>query len=69
MLWYGTFKRCLEEMGFKINPYYPCVVNKVIDEKQYTIVWYVNNNKILHINPRVADNVIKQIENNLEKGR
>ena len=56
-------------MGFKINPYYPCVVNKVIDEKQYTIVWYVNNNKILHINPRVADNVIKQIENNLEKGR
>ena len=51
-------------MGFKINPYDSCVANKLIDRKQCTIVWYVDNNKISHINPKVVDDVIKQIENN-----
>jgi len=30
MLWYDTFKNCLENTGFKLNPYDPCVANKMI---------------------------------------
>ena len=49
MLWYDTFKNCLENMGLKLNPYDPCVANKMINNKQCTIVWYVDNNKISHM--------------------
>ena len=33
ILWYDTFKGCMEDMGFKINKYDPCVSNKMIDGK------------------------------------
>ena len=31
LLWYNTFKSKLEQMGFKINPYDPCIANKEIN--------------------------------------
>ena len=31
LLWYNTFKEHLIDMGFKLNPYDPCVANAVID--------------------------------------
>ena len=37
----------------------------VIDGKQYIIVWYIDNNKILHTNPELVDNIIKKIEEKL----
>ena len=37
ILWYDTFKGCLEGMGFKVNKYDRCVANKIIDGKQCTI--------------------------------
>ncbi len=30
-------------MGFEINPYDPCVVNKLVDEKQMTVIGNVHN--------------------------
>ena len=33
ILWYDTFKGCLEEIRFKLNKYDPCVANKLIDGK------------------------------------
>ena len=31
LLWYRTFKECLDELGFKLNPYEPCVANTTIE--------------------------------------
>ena len=31
LLWYRTFKGCLEGLGFKLNPYDPCVANITIE--------------------------------------
>ncbi len=45
ILWYDTVKGCLEEMGFKLNKYDPCVANKLIRGKQCTICWYVDDTK------------------------
>ena len=28
ILWYDTFKGCLEKLGFKLNNYDPCVTKK-----------------------------------------
>ena len=67
MLWYGTFKNYLEDMGFKLNPYVPCVAKKIINNKQYAIVWYVDNNKISHMQSSVVDDVIKEIEEKFGK--
>ena len=49
MLWYNLFTENLTEMGFEINPYDTCVANKMINGKQYTIVWYVDDLKVSHV--------------------
>ena len=67
ILWYGTFKNSLEGMGFKINEYDPCVANLKINGKQCTICWYVDDTKILHVDPRVVDHIIKKREDSLAR--
>ena len=44
--------------GFKINPYDRCVANKIINGKQCTIVFYVDDNKISHVDPSVVTDVL-----------
>ncbi len=39
----------LTSIGFKINAYDPCVANKIINGKQMTILWHVDDLKILHV--------------------
>jgi hypothetical protein len=36
-------------MGFEINPYDPCVANKLVDEKQMTVRWHVDDLMISHV--------------------
>ena len=60
--WYELYSTTLVKMGFKINPYDLCVANKMINGKQCTISWYVDDNKISHKDPKVVDEVIKEIE-------
>lgn len=35
-----------EGMGFKINQYDICVANKMINGKQFTVLWHVDDLKI-----------------------
>jgi Reverse transcriptase (RNA-dependent DNA polymerase) len=58
LLWYTLFHDTLKTMGFKINPYDPCVANCMIDGSQCTIAWYVDDTKISHINPDVVTRII-----------
>jgi hypothetical protein len=37
LLYYRKFVKCLTDVGFIINPYDPCVANKIIEGKQMTI--------------------------------
>ena len=62
LLWYNLFTDMLKEMGFELNPYDNCVANKIINGKQYTIIWWVDDNYISHISNRVLDMVIGKIE-------
>mmetsp|Transcript_9094 Transcript_9094/g.12925 ORF Transcript_9094/g.12925 Transcript_9094/m.12925 type:complete len:274 (-) Transcript_9094:680-1501(-) len=62
LLWYNVFKNKLEEFGFKINPYNRCVVNKLIDNKQYTITWYVDDVKVSLVDHNVVTNIIKVLQ-------
>ena len=55
ILSYTQLRRDLEEYGFEINPYDPCVVNKMVNGKQMTITWHVDDLKASHVDQRVLD--------------
>jgi hypothetical protein len=62
LLWYNLFTGTLSDMGFELNPYDPCVANKILNGKQCTICWYVDDLKISHVSSRVVSKIIKIIE-------
>ena len=62
LIWYTLFSTMLKKIGFKLNPYDKCVANKVINGAQCTIAWYVDDNKISHIDPAVVTDILNKIE-------
>jgi len=42
-----------------INPYNQCVANKMINGKQCTIIWNVDDLKISHVDKNVVEDIIK----------
>ena len=62
LLWYTLYTEVLHKEGFEINPYDRCVTNKVINGKQCTIGWYVDDNILSHVDATVVDSVINKIE-------
>ena len=62
LLWYELYAKTLKGMGFKLNPYDRCVANKIIDGKQCTIAWYVDDNKISHVDPKVVTSVLEAVK-------
>jgi hypothetical protein len=62
LLWYELFSSTLQGMGFELNLYDAFVANKVIDGKQCTIVWHVDDTKISHEDSKAVSHVIQKIE-------
>ena len=62
LLYYKKFKKDIEEIGFQLNPYEPCVANRTIGNKQHTITWHVDDIKSSHIDPKVNDNFHEWLE-------
>ncbi len=52
LLWYELFYGTLKELGFELNPYDPCVANKIVDGHQCTIVWYAWMTQKYHMSIR-----------------
>ena len=59
LLFYRKLRSELEDHGFTFNPYDPCVANKMINGKQMTVTWHVNDLKISHMD---SNEVMKCIE-------
>ena len=62
ILWYKKFRASIEKIGFKVNPYDPCVANKMIDNNQMTLTWHVDDIKSSHVNPKVNDEFLKWLQ-------
>jgi len=45
LLYYKKFHKDIESIGFEVNPYDMCVANWIIDGKQHTITWHVDDVK------------------------
>ena len=39
LLFYKRLRSDLKDMGFEVNPYDPCVANKMVNGKQMTVCW------------------------------
>ena len=62
LLWYLLYTETLVKLGFKLNPYDKCVANQMIQGKQCTITWYVDDNKLSHKDSKVVTEIISKIE-------
>jgi Reverse transcriptase (RNA-dependent DNA polymerase) len=67
LLWYELFANTLKDMGFQLNPYDACIANKMINGAQCNIAWYVDNNKISHVDPNVVSEAIEKIDERFGK--
>lgn len=50
-----------------LNPYDEFAVNTMANDKQYTIIWYVDDNKISHVDKDIISKVIEVIETKFGK--
>jgi hypothetical protein len=44
-------------VGFEINPYDPCMANKIVDGMQMTICFHVDDYKLSHRSSRARNNM------------
>ena len=49
LLFYKRFRSDLKDMGFEVNPYDPCVANKIVNGKQMTIYWHMDDLKVSYV--------------------
>jgi hypothetical protein len=57
----------LKGIGFKLNPYDPCVANKQIGGKQMTLAWHVDDMKVSHFLTKRVDDMIAWLRLKYEK--
>ena len=60
LLWYDLYSKTIKSQGLLINPYDRFIANITIQDKQCTIMWYVDNNKVSHIDEEVNTKVIEK---------
>jgi hypothetical protein len=63
LLFYHKLVADLLSIGFEINPYDPCVANKIVNGKQLTICWHVDDLFIGHADSAVIANFLTWFAN------
>ena len=61
MLFWKDLVGLLKEEGFEPNPYDSCVMNKMVGSKQCTVLWHVDDLKILHVDGKVNESVLASL--------
>jgi len=61
LFWRNLSSFLVDELGFKLNPYDTCVANKMINGKQCTIRWHIDDLKISHVDPKVVEAIVSQL--------
>ena len=67
LLFWRKLSKQLVEWGFEINPYDWCVANKMINGKQCTVLWHVDDLKLSHVDKQVVTNLLDEIDNEFGK--
>jgi hypothetical protein len=62
LLFWRKFKGFLTDLGYEENPYDSCVVNKMVNGKQCTVCWYVDDVKASHVEESVVEDLISKMQ-------
>jgi hypothetical protein len=62
LLFYKKLVGKLRNMGFEINPYNPCVANKMVNGSQMMIRWHIDDLMISHLKQEEIMQVVQQIK-------
>ena len=62
LLFWKDLSKQLLSWGFELNKYDSCVANKMINGKQYTIVWHVDDLKISHEDENVVTKILEDLD-------
>lgn len=66
ILFYEKFLNDIEGISFEVNPYDPCVANKIVNGTQLTITWHIDDLKISHLLSKVVDRMITWLRGKYE---
>jgi hypothetical protein len=66
LLYYRKFVKSLTDVDFLINPYDPCVANKMIEGEQMTICFHADDCKLSHRKTKVLDSMIEYLRQEYE---
>jgi hypothetical protein len=61
LFWENLNEFLTQELGFEPNPYDSCVVNKIINGKQCTIIWHVDDLKLSHVEQQVLKDITDKL--------
>jgi Reverse transcriptase (RNA-dependent DNA polymerase) len=61
LLFWQDLSSKLLDWEFELNQYNNCVANKIIDGKQCTVLWHVDDLKISHVNEGVVDSILEKL--------
>jgi hypothetical protein len=67
MLFWKDLSGYLVSEGFELNPYDNCVANKLVDGKQCTVLWHVDDLKISHVSDQVLEDLVDQLNDRYGK--
>mmetsp|Transcript_35469 Transcript_35469/g.82303 ORF Transcript_35469/g.82303 Transcript_35469/m.82303 type:complete len:122 (+) Transcript_35469:4603-4968(+) len=67
LLFYKKLVPDIKSIGFNLNPYDPCVANKVVNGKQLTIFWHVDGIKISYISKYMVTWMLNWLEGKYDK--
>jgi len=68
MTFWKTLTAKRVSMGLMVNPYDECVKNKVIGERQCTILWHMDDIKVSNVDSQVVSEVLGELEKEYGKG-
>jgi hypothetical protein len=66
LIYYQKFIKILTDIDFVMNPYDPCVANKMIEGDQMTICFHVDDCKLSHHKTKVMDSIIEYLRQEYE---
>ena len=55
-------KQLIDEWGFTPNKYDDCMVNKMFNSQQMTVVWHVDNLTVSHVDAKEVEKFVQQME-------
>ena len=58
LLRYGLYTETLNLLGFIINPSDKHIANNIIDNNKFAIAWYVDDNKVSHVQEKLNTKII-----------